>query len=359
MVRSRRRAFVAALPLAAVLLATGGCSTEDEEESLVATSDALGVNANGKTPCSCTSPTDCRQIGTLSVPGHKSQPIYCNRLNGAMNPGVQGTYAWLYQCMELANRFVVDSLGSPIIRGASAYQMCDSADRASYDVHYGNSSHVPEPGDLLVWDGYTDGHVAVVSKVSADAITVAQQNFGFEGNEYPFVTTPRLGNFFGAPWGDNGLRAKCLIHPKKLDAPVRGEVSCAPGGLYCGSGPDLPKGKYDARTLFRCDASGTSLSVAERCAEGCFTAPSGHDDRCIERSVNWSSPDNESTIGARGCGNSRGTDGEQHWTCNVAANGHPEGDGNLYRCEADGSARYVKCTNGCAVQPINTDDFCK
>lgn len=139
-------------------------------------------------------------------------------------------------------------------------------------------------------------------------------------------------------------------------SPASGE--CVPAGLYCGAA-GLPGGTYDSRKLYRCNDTGKSLSLAESCAEGCFVAPPGHDDRCIQRSMNWSSPDNESTFGARGCDNSRGTDGKQHWTCNVAKNGHPDGDGNLYRCEPDGTARYVKCTKGCSVQPINSEDYCE
>jgi hypothetical protein len=236
--------------------------------------------------------------------------------------------------------------------------MCETADRGSYDVYYGNSNHVPVLAILLVWNGYTYGHVAVVSAVSATSITVAEQNAGRNGNQYPFASVPRKGNFFGSMTIDAGLTAKCLIHPKKLNgnSGASGVVPCTPGGLYCGS--SLKQGKYDPAKLYRCDASGASLSIAENCAAGCLAEPTGHDDRCINRSQNWASPDNVGTTGRRGCENSRGTDGKQYWTCNVAQNGLPYGDGNLYRCEPDGSARYVKCPKGCSVQQVNHDDYC-
>jgi hypothetical protein len=283
-------------------------------------------------------------IATLSVPGHKAEPIYCNQLGGQMNPGVQGKYAWLFQCMELANRWVVDSLGEPIIPGGGAKDMCGNANRSAFDVYYGDSAHVPQPGDVAVFSGYTYGHVGVISAVSTTTLTIANQNFGGNGRQYPFITAPRVRNFFGSPRLDGGLRAECIIHPKKLGAP--GAISCEPGGAYCGSSSDLPAGKFDAQTLYRCDASGASLSVVSKCANGCWGAPAGHPDRCEEKASSWS------------CADSRGTNGAQFWTCNVAANGHPSGDGNLYRCEPDGSARFVRCDRGCSAQPLDTNDFC-
>ncbi len=272
------RAALSLVPVVAVVFAAG-CSAPPDEEESGTSSEALSVDA--AVHCSCSSTTSCPVIGTLAVPGHKSEPIYCNQLYGSMNPGVQGRYAWLYQCMELANRWLVDGLGAPIIPGAGAHEMCGNADRSAYDVYYGSSSHVPMPGDVLVWDGYTYGHVGVVASVSPSAITFANQNFGSGGNQYPMLTTPRSGNFFGSPWGDAGLRAKCLIHPKKLGAsapsgPCKG-VSPVNDGKYCGASRQLGFAGGDPSTLYTCTGGATS---SVHCSGGCVVAPAGQNDHC-------------------------------------------------------------------------------
>jgi hypothetical protein len=64
-----------------------------------------------------------------------------------------------------------------------------------------------------------------------------------------------------------------------------GGVRCEANGLYCGSSPDLPKGQFDAMTLYRCNASGEGLTAQERCKTACYQAPSGVPDRCINLNV--------------------------------------------------------------------------
>lgn len=246
-----------------------------------------GVNEAAR--CSCTSTSSCPQIGTLAIPGYSSQPLYCNQLNGSENPGVKDRRAWYFQCVELANRWLVDSVGAPMISG-NANQMCGNADSASYDVYYRGTSYAPMPGDLLVWDGYAFGHVAVVTSVSSSSITFANQNYGQHGVQYPFLSAARSAGFFGSPRNEGGWRAKCVIHPKKLgrassDVPAIAPppvgacdgVSSAHDGKYCGGSRQSGFGGGDVKTLYAC-RGGTTTSI--RCRGTCTLERVGRDDHC-------------------------------------------------------------------------------
>lgn len=164
--------------------------------------------------CSCASRSSCPVIGTLSIRGYKKEPVYCNQLNGSENPGVVGQGAWYFQCVELANRWLVESVGAPRIDG-NANEMCGNADRRAYDVHRRGSAYEPVPGDLLVWDGGAMGHVGVVTAVTASKMVFVNQNYGGGGAQYPMMSVSRTATSFGAP--RNGrLTAKCVIHAKAL-----------------------------------------------------------------------------------------------------------------------------------------------
>lgn len=233
--------------------------------------------------CSCSSASSCPPIGTLDVAGHRSEPVYCNQLNGSENPGVVANRRWYFQCVELANRWLVDGLGAPRIEG-NADEMCDNADRASYDVHPRGTAHEPVPGDLLVWSGHRFGHVGVVTSVSSKAIAFASQNYGAGGLQYPLLTTPRAGGFFGSPHGDRVLSARCIIHPKNLKSttpavaadPCAG-VSPAHEGKYCGGSRQSGFGGGDASTLYTCRGGS---ATAARCRGTCTLEPAGRDDHC-------------------------------------------------------------------------------
>ncbi|MBS2018795.1 MAG: CHAP domain-containing protein [Deltaproteobacteria bacterium] len=181
------------------------------------TSHSKGPRVDAAVSCSCSTRASCPVIGSLSIPGHQKEPLYCNQLHGAENPGVVGHEVWYYQCVELANRWLTEGLRAPRIRG-HAKEMCGNADRRAYDVHWkrDGDGYEPVPGDLLVWDGSTYGHVGVVSDVSSRTIVVANQNFGSGGRQTPFVSVPRVDGFFGRPHGSTRLSAKCIIHPKAL-----------------------------------------------------------------------------------------------------------------------------------------------
>ena len=194
-----------------------------------------------------------------------------------------------YQCTELANRWLVESVGAPRIAG-NADQMCDNADRGSFDVHTKTTRYEAVPGDLLVWGGYTMGHVGVVTSVSASSIVVANQNYGHSGLQYPLLAAPRTDGFFGSPRGDRGLHAKCIIHPRKLSsssgpglAPPTpsgpcAKVTSANDGAYCGASRQSSFAGGDEGTLYVCRSGRTT---AVRCQSKCGLEAVGRADHCL------------------------------------------------------------------------------
>ena len=53
-------------------------------------------------------------------------------------------------------------------------------------------------------------------------------------------------------------------------------IKCVVGGFYCGG----DKVNGDPAVLYKCTGTGFTASVSKRCANGCFVAPAGQDDRC-------------------------------------------------------------------------------
>jgi surface antigen len=228
----------------------------------------------------------------MRVGGLSPQPLYCNQLHGAVNPGTRRGGTWFFQCAELANRWLVESVGAPRIEG-NADAMCGNADRRAFDVHTRADGYEPTPGDLLVWDGYTMGHVAVVTSVSPSRMLVANQNYGRHGQQYPSLLVPRTRGFFGSPRGDRGLSAKCVIHPKRLSRQPNGAVvpasqppsSAGPcarvpssqDGPYCGASRQNGFSGGEATTLYTCRSGATT---SRRCRSACVIEPAGKPDHC-------------------------------------------------------------------------------
>ncbi len=105
-------------------------------------------------------------------------------------------------------------------------------------------------------------------------------------------------------------------------------ASCPSGnGLYCGSEVGA-----DQSTLYQC--TNGSLTVSQKCANGCQVNPSGQEDQCKTASC----PSGNGVY----CGSEVGAD-----------------QNTLYQCTNGGLTTLEKCANGCQVNPPGQQDQCK
>lgn len=134
----------------------------------------------------------------------------CDNYYSTANGGYEYEKGYLFQCVELASRFVYEEWNLPAFN-VDAYQYFDyyqggtkhsgvarnSAYQAQLidDASQGNNSTAPVPGDLLVFqdvnDGehwtsgeiydsggyYKPGHVVVVTNVTSNTVNVVQENW--------------------------------------------------------------------------------------------------------------------------------------------------------------------------------------
>jgi len=100
-----------------------------------------------------------------------------------------------YQCVELANRFLMSEHFGPAIWG-NANQLYADAPPAYYQTHPNGSGYIPVPGDLVVFGGETFGHVAVVNSVSSTSVDLVEQNASPTGRATISLTGSRLGGIY-------------------------------------------------------------------------------------------------------------------------------------------------------------------
>lgn len=81
-----------------------------------------------------------------------------------------GSYGYEYQCVELAQRYFAQLYGTVPIWYGNAIDLCDTYPSG---VELTSS---PIPGDLVVFNSGTYGHVAVVTSISGSSINVIEQN---------------------------------------------------------------------------------------------------------------------------------------------------------------------------------------
>lgn len=79
------------------------------------------------------------------------------------------------QCVDLANLYIRDVLGLPIIEWTNAI---DFPSRAGdkYDYIKNSPTNVPQEGDLVIWDK-TPGHIAIFIEGNATSFRSFDQNF--------------------------------------------------------------------------------------------------------------------------------------------------------------------------------------
>jgi len=80
------------------------------------------------------------------------------------------------QCVDLANAYIRDVLGLPIIEWTNAIDFPSKAG-ANYDYILNTPDGVPKEGDLVIWGGTTAGHIAVFVEGDANTFRSFDQNY--------------------------------------------------------------------------------------------------------------------------------------------------------------------------------------
>jgi hypothetical protein len=170
-----------------------------------------------------------------------------------------------------------------------------------------------------------------VGKSTSDPCWVVPQN---KATAALYTYTPWVGAWAavcGTPqWGGSSLVGVLVRHFKsKLPA---GGGSCPLGnGLYCGG--NMITGS--ANTLYRC--TNGSITVEQTCSAGCYWAPNGQADACVDTTQTC-------TFGnGLYCG----------------GNGIIGNANTLYSCQNGAISVSKVCTAGCAPQPTGFNDVCK
>ena len=290
-----------------------------------------------------------------------------------------GTYGLQYQCVELVMRHWKTHWG--LSWYGNAKDLLDNAPKANVDVYAnGDAAHPPAPGDMIVWENGSYGHVALVTAVHADGVDVLEQNVKGNGR----ATLPWDGAHIGVRWGS--WTPAGWAHAK-----TNGEIETggSGGGGTGGSGTggtgtggtgtggtgtggtgtggtgtggtgtggtgtggsggsgiswNCNDSAYNGQQYWTCSGGNVyecqgGVPVEQTCSNGCQSNPLGTDDTCKSSSPpppSWN------------CNNSA-YNGQQYWTCS---------GGNVYECQG-GVPVEQTCPNGCQSNPVGTDDTCK
>lgn len=118
-----------------------------------------------------TSCSDAPSCGTTmaSFNGVAAKSNGANQCTGNACGGY-GTYGYHYQCVELAQRYFGTLYGTTPIWYGNAIDLCHT-----YPSGVVKTSS-PIPGDLVVFNHGTWGHVAVITSVSSSSLNVIEQN---------------------------------------------------------------------------------------------------------------------------------------------------------------------------------------
>jgi len=116
-----------------------------------------------------------------------------------------------YQCVELANQFMVAEHFGPAIWGNANLLYAD-APTTYYDKFLNGSGYVPVPGDLIVLGGGAYGHVVVVDTVAGSYVNVVEQNASPTGRN----DIPLSGSTLGTEYGMSVIG---IIHAKANGTP--------------------------------------------------------------------------------------------------------------------------------------------
>jgi photosystem II stability/assembly factor-like uncharacterized protein/surface antigen len=139
-----------------------------------------------------------------------------------------------FQCVEFVNRYYRQIYNLSISAGGKAKNYYEKLHNEGFK-HYsnGNTTIKPQIGDIIVFNNGNDGHAAIVNKVSANTVTVTQQNYFYEGQPKENLLNEHM-NFdlkFNSVnnliFGDKGLSAHCtgwIRAEPVLKSPEDGEL---------------------------------------------------------------------------------------------------------------------------------------
>ena len=116
---------------------------------------------------------------------------------------VAGSSNALNQCVDLANAYIRDVLGLPIIEWTNAVDF-PSKGGDNYDYIKNTPTNIPKEGDLVIWGG-TYGHIAIFLEGDANTFRSFDQNW--PTGKVCFVTGHTYANVLG--W----MRKKPVVNP--------------------------------------------------------------------------------------------------------------------------------------------------
>lgn len=109
---------------------------------------------------------------------------------------VAGSVGAENQCVDLANAYIRDVYGLPIIEWTNAKDFPSKAGPA-YDYILNTPSGIPKEGDIIIWGGNQYGHIAIFVEGNADTFRSFDQNFPTGSNSHiqnhNYNTPPVLG----------------------------------------------------------------------------------------------------------------------------------------------------------------------
>lgn len=122
------------------------------------------------------------QSGTYKGVAAKSNGQYQATGNSC---GGRGTYGLQYQCVEYIRRFYSQALGVDTSKwgGINAVDFFSNASNLKLLAFPNGSAFRPQPDDILVFSGDTYGHIAIVSSVTSNSITIVEQNWSETGSD--------------------------------------------------------------------------------------------------------------------------------------------------------------------------------
>ncbi len=109
---------------------------------------------------------------------------------------VAGSPGAINQCVDLANAYIRDVLGQPIIEWTNAIDFPSKAGD-KYDYFLNTPTGIPKEGDLIIFGGTKVGHISIFIEGNADTFRSLDQNYPTGSNthvqNHNYLKPPVLG----------------------------------------------------------------------------------------------------------------------------------------------------------------------